>query len=263
MTDTLLPTLLPHAEPYFQRGGEVGVLCLHGFSASPAELRWLGQHLAAQGLTVYIPRMTGHGADYLDMARMRWRDWYLHALDGYHILAQQCKQVFVIGHSMGSLLALLLSTQVEVGGIVVIAAGLKINAPLFPYARWLKYALRYSDQSDKSTLPERLRAEQARLGETVTGRVRYDRWSTSAIAELHALTTLTHAHLADVTAPLLLIYSAADETVPLENQDLVAQGVRSKTIERCTLQKSGHIIPQDVEREDAFRVMSDFIQRQS
>src|SRR4030095_16396304 len=96
--------IMPGAEPYFHRGGKVGCLCLHGFTASPAEVKWFAQHLAAEGYTVYAPRLAGHGTRPQDLARTRWTDWYASASDGYHLLRQQCEKVFVCGMSMGGLL---------------------------------------------------------------------------------------------------------------------------------------------------------------
>lgn len=263
MSESRLPAIMPGAEPYFQQGGEAGCLLLHGFAASPAELRWLGEHLAAAGHTVYIPRLPGHGSDYRDMARVRWRDWYLAALDGLHLLRGHCRQVVTVGHSMGGLLGLLLGAAGLPDALVVIAGPMYAEARMMPYTRWLKHVLRYSDQTDKSPLAAIIRAEQERRGETVRGRVRYDLWSTSAVAELYALMRRTWMHLPEVQAPLLLVYSATDPTVALRSRDAIAQGVSSKVIEQKTLERGGHIIPQDVAREEAFAAIAGFIRRQT
>ena len=53
-------------------GGDVGCLVLHGFTATPSEVRWLAEHLAGQGHTVYAPRLAGHGTTPEALARTRW-----------------------------------------------------------------------------------------------------------------------------------------------------------------------------------------------
>lgn len=254
-----LPTLQTGAESYFHKGGEIGCLCLHGFSVSPAELRWLGEDLAMRGHTVYIPRLPAHGTHFRDMARMRWRDWYLHALDAYHLLRRQCQQLYVIGHSMGGLLALLLASEVALNGAVIIAAPLSTHHRLMPYSRWLKFISSYTHQPDRTTLPGRLIETQRQHGEAVVGRVRYDQWSTSAVSQLYQLMRLGERCLPRISAPLLLIYSANDQTVPLDNQTRIAAKVSSARVETYTLKQSGHIIPQDVERDDVFQRIGDFI----
>ena len=69
-------SVLPGAEPYSHQGGPTGVLLCHGFTGSPHSLRPWAEHLAAQGLTVSLPRLPGHGTTWQEMNRTRWEDWY-------------------------------------------------------------------------------------------------------------------------------------------------------------------------------------------
>lgn len=247
------------AEPFFFSGGAVGCLCLHGFTASPAEVRWLGEHLRDGGFTVYGQRLAGHGTDPSHLARTTWMDWYASALDSYHLLRGACQQVVLVGHSMGGLLALLLATEVEAAGVAALAAPLRFSSRVMANARWLRYPLPYSMQPDRSALPQVVRQEQARRGDEVLGRVRYDRWSSAAVAQLYALSRYTESQLAQVTAPLLLVYSQADKTVAVAQSDYIASKVSSKIIERHILEKSGHILTQDVEREQVFAWVAGFV----
>jgi carboxylesterase len=263
MMTSVPTTILPGADPIFHRGGALGVLGLHGFTACPAEVRWLAADLVGRGCTVYAPRLPGHGTDPRDMSRARWQDWYAATLDGYHLLRQQCERVVVAGHSMGAMLALLTAAHVPADAVVALAAPVMFTSRSMQFARWLKYVLPYTDQTDRSTLPEIIRAEQARRGEPVIGRVRYDRWSTAAVAELYTLAEVVRAALPGIRAPLLLIYSEADETVPLDNLHLILKTVSSPTVEHHILSRSGHILPQDIEREQVFAWVGDFVARLS
>ncbi len=255
------PTIMPGGEPLFRRGGATGCLCIHGFTASPAEVRWLGLHLAEQGHTVYAPRLPGHAADPVDMDRMRWQDWYRAVEDGYQVLRAQCDEVVVVGHSMGGLLALLLGIQQPVKGVVAMAAPIIFHSRLMARARWVRLVMPYTDQTDRSSLNDIIRAEQANRGEPTIGRTRYDRWSTQAVGELYTLSEVTRPRLSELKAPLLLLYSEGDKTVPLENRDIIAQGVSSAILEQHTFQHSDHILPQDIEREAVFNQVNAFIRR--
>lgn len=250
---------LPGAEPFFFPGGDTGCLCLHGFTASPAEVRWLGEHLRDCGHTVYGQRLAGHGTDPTHLARTTWQDWYASALDGYHLLRQVCQSVVVIGHSMGGLLALLLAAEVQIAGVAALAAPLRFSSRLMARANLMKYPLPYTNQPDQSSLPQIIRDEQARRGEPARGRVRYDRWSTAAVAQLFELSRRAESQLSQVTAPLLLIYSRGDVTAVVEQSDAIASGVSSPTIQRHILDHSGHILTQDVEREQVFTWVADFV----
>ena len=122
--------LIPGAEPFFYTGTPVGCLLLHGFTATPNEVRPLGEALAAEGYTVLGPRLTHHGSDPGDMTRSRWHDWYLSALDGWHILRDTCAQIVPIGISMGGATALLLAARQPVTAVVSMSA--PIYLPMSP-----------------------------------------------------------------------------------------------------------------------------------
>jgi carboxylesterase len=250
---------MPGAQPEFIRGGSVGVLCLHGFTASPDELRWLGRDLATRGATVYIPRMPGHGTSHSDITRMKWRDWYAAALDGYHVIRAQCDQVYVLGLSMGGMLSLLLASEQPVDGIAALAAPVYLNQRILPFTRWLKYVAPYTNQGSSLDFHERLQAEQERRGDPQVGRVAYARWSTSGVSEVYALSKVIQGRLSQVTAPLLLVNSSLDTTAPPVIADLIERGVGSKVIQKHTLERGGHILTQDEEHQQVFKLVGEFI----
>ena len=259
---TELPKLLPGAQPQFYRGNEIGVMLVHGFMAAPPEVGWAGSHLADLGYTVYAPRLTGHGIDHRHMERMRWQDWYGHVLDGYHILRQQCEKVFVMGHSMGGLLSILLAAETqEVDGVIIAAAPLLLANQLMPYSRMLAPLMSYTEHPSEPELNAEIEAEQAKRGEPIISRVHYTTWSTRAVHELYQLTLLANEHLPRITQPLLLIYAVNDLTVPPKNIDLIRSDVQSTDIEDVVIQNGGHIIFQDVDKEIAIKAVGDFIQQ--
>ena len=92
-------------------GGKKGVLLIHGFTGLPAELLLMGEFLNKQGFTVLGVRLAGHGTTVEDMSHMTWEDWMDSVRDGYALLSGYCEDISVIGHSMGGLFALLLSTE--------------------------------------------------------------------------------------------------------------------------------------------------------
>lgn len=251
---------LAGSDPYLSIGGAVGCLVLHGFTACPAEVRWLAEYLAEQGHTVYAPRLAGHGTTPEALARTRWMDWYASALDGYYLLRARCRQVFVVGHSMGGLLALLLASEQAVDGVAALAAPIQFRGS----ARWsrlLTLIARYTDQSDRTGFPDRLRQAQAARGEPTVGRIRYDRWPTRSVTELVTLSDTVRGRLPQVTAPLLIVNSRNDPTVTVDQADIIADGVRSADVERHLLTTSQHILPQDSERDTVFALTAAFVAR--
>lgn len=257
--------LMPSAQPFFfPHSGTSAVLCVHGFTSSPHEMRWLGESLAARGLTTLGVRLAGHGAaDYHDLARTRWRDWYASLLDAYHLLRPNYTRLYVAAHSMGGLLALKLATQMPLEGLVVMASPVIFSGWALRQSWWLKYFLRYTDQTDTSPLQQLVRDEQARRGDPQLGRVRYDRWSSAALAEVVALADHVRGQLPAVTCPLSLIYARKDTVATLQNQALVAAGVGSTILEQHVLEDGEHNVMIDVAREQVFALVGDFLMRMS
>ena len=93
--------LLPGAEPYSADGGSTGILLIHGFTSSPKSMKPWGERMAAEGHTVRVPRLPGHGTRWQDMNLTRWEDWYAEADRAFLELQSACDAVFVFGLSMG------------------------------------------------------------------------------------------------------------------------------------------------------------------
>jgi carboxylesterase len=84
--------IIPSAEPFFHPGGGVGCLLVHGFTGTPKEMTWFGDHLVKEGHTVLGIRLAGHATTPEDLARTRWLDWLASVEDGINIL-KGCTQV--------------------------------------------------------------------------------------------------------------------------------------------------------------------------
>ena len=118
--------IIKGAEPFFLMGGETGVLLIHGFSGIPAEMYLLGKSLQDAGFTVLAPRLTGHGGNAKMLEGTTAENWMDAVRDGYAILKGAVKRIYVVGHSMGGILSLILASEEEVAGVVTIAAPITI-----------------------------------------------------------------------------------------------------------------------------------------
>ncbi len=257
---------IPGGEPFFVPGNEIGCLCVHGLNATPQEVYWLGKHLAAQGYAAYGPRLTGHGTSIEDMRHTLWTDWYGSVLDGYNILRQQCEKVVVLGLSLGGVLSLYLGTQEKPDAVVCMAGPLVLDNPTIKYARFLKTVWRYTARNldeNHYRIDSRIRAIQEAQGEPVTGRSAYGHFPVASIAELHALGQRTLELLPQLTAPLLLVYSEGDRTVPMQNMELASGrvGTPPEALHTLRLQQSDHLLTLDEEMDTVFAAASEFIGR--
>src|SRR5919198_4315041 len=118
-----MPQIIPTAEPFFFLGNSSKPACLliHGFTGTPKEMRQMGEFLNGQGYTCLGIRLAGHATDPEDMIRSRWTDWVASVEDGYQLLCGLTDHIFLIGLSMGGILALLASTQLNVKGVIAMS----------------------------------------------------------------------------------------------------------------------------------------------
>ena len=62
-------------QPFSHDGSDVGVLLCHGFPDSPGSMRAWADHLVAEGYSVRLPLLPGHGTRWQDAIRTTFDDW--------------------------------------------------------------------------------------------------------------------------------------------------------------------------------------------
>jgi carboxylesterase len=248
--------ILQGGEPFYFPGNDIGCLLVHGFTATPQEVRWLGEFLAHEGYTVLGIRLAGHATDVADLARSRWHDWLASVEDGYYLISGRCKEIVVLGLSLGGALALLLSNQFPVAGVVAMSTPHRL--PPDPRLRLLRPALkplsaiyRYSKKgpSDWNALD----AKEAR--------VQYDYRPLRSVIELDLVLAEMRKILPQLSIPVLLMHSKSDHFVPPEHVILNFDLIGSAEKEMIWVEKSNHIITCDCDRDQVFSVAADFIKR--
>lgn len=242
--------IIEGAEPFFYPGGRTGVLLIHGFTGVPAELTLLGRSLQRAGFTVLGVRLAGHATSPRDLARMGGEDWLDSARDGYALLSGACEEVFVCGHSMGGLLALLLAAEKRVAGLVSLAA------PIFIAPEQGAEHLPAREYCDGVCVPKARRHMKdvpPAVNET------YREMPLVAVHELIALIERAKEALPRVTAPAFILHSLDDHTAAPESAIYIAKYLGSHAKRLSWLEDAGHLLPLTNRREDVFRKVTGFI----
>jgi carboxylesterase len=242
------------AEPFLFPGGPIGCLLIHGFTGTPKEMRWCGEYLAAQGHTVLGIRLFAHATQQADMIRARWTDWLADVEDGYHMLRGSCQKVFVIGLSMGGILSLLLASRRELAGVVILST--PHHLPSDPRIRFVKPL-----SLVKPTMPKSPPAwfDQEAYQEHLS----YPSDPTRAFAELRDMLEAMRKGLPNIQAPALLVYSKDDPVVTPEegHMELIFQSLASQEKQSLWIEKSGHVVTRDAQRQQVFEAIGNFVNR--
>ncbi|MBN1428371.1 MAG: alpha/beta fold hydrolase [Anaerolineae bacterium] len=256
--------LIESAEPFYFPGNDIGCLAIHGFTASPQEVRWLGEHLHQQGYTVYGPRLAGHGTTMQAMAQTTWHEWYADVLSGYMMLRARCNKVFALGLSMGGALTLLLARHEAVDGVVAMSVPNRLSLGLRRPLVWL-YSLaggilpKHLPHPDHDPFVQAIIDEQHIRGEKPIGRTAYPGRPARSVLQLRALLGHMRQELPQITAPVLFIHSLIDDLAPYQESHHIFDRVGSRDKRMIVLENSDHVITQDRDRETVFNLVAEFV----
>ncbi len=252
-----MPQIIPTAEPFLMPGSRTGCLLIHGYTGAPKEMRWMGEYLAEQGYSVLGVRLAGHATRIEDMRRSRWTDWVASVEDGYHLLRGLAERIYLVGLSMGGVLSLLMSTRLDVKGVVAISTPSRLPVGLI--ARYLGIVGAFWPYAPKSReAPGSGWFDQ----EAYKIHVSYERTPVVSVAELNKLIAEMKLALPEVRVPVLLIHSENDRFVPPENIDLIYAGLTNAPEKsKLIVKNSGHVVTRDAARHEAFAAATQFIAR--
>ena len=105
----------------------LGVILVHGFLASPAELRDFGEQLFRLRFPVLGVRLKGHGTSPWDLRERSWKDWQVSVRRGFSIMSGLAPGVALVGFSTGGALSLILASERPPGLAGVVAASVPLK----------------------------------------------------------------------------------------------------------------------------------------
>lgn len=218
-------TATKNAEPFFLRPHQPngsGVVLIHGFMASPAEVRGYGEQLCSQGYTVIAARLKGHGTSPRDLRETRWEEWFDSVQRVYRILHSHTDRIFLVGFSTGGALALRLAADQpdELTAIAVISVPVKFRdsgmmlIPLLhrtnTLVRWLS-----SYEGVKPFFPN----------DSEHPDINYRNMPVRGLYELRRLVRELEDRLGDVRCPTLILQGDKDPVVVPKSAEIIYAGL--------------------------------------
>ena len=231
--------------------GGVGVLLCHGFTGSPASMRPWADRLAAEGFSVRLPLLPGHGTSWQEMNRTTFDDWLGAVASALAELHSSCRSVVVGGLSMGGTLALRLAQlhPESVAGLVLVNPAVMSRRKEMVLLPVLKHLL----PSLKGVADDIAKPGVSEFG--------YSRTPLKAVDAMRAGWTLTRNALAQVSAPTLLLHSRIDHVVEPENSAVVLSGISSTDVTEIVLERSYHVATLDYDADLIFAESVAFVRR--
>ena len=227
-------------EPFHMQGGKTGCLLLHGFAGSPAEMEPFGKSLAAAGLTVFCPVLAGH-RDPAHMCGAGWEEWLGTARAALAMLMREALEVFLVGFSLGGLIAFDLAASEPVAGVVSVNSPLKLSSTQVLRAHLLKV----SGDGSRDDLELESRVPM------------------SCLSSLYDYAARVAGLLPQVSAPALILQARQDEAVDPKDARAIYDSLGSKHKSLVWVDDAGHLAVLGAQRDVVFKTARDFIEQTS
>jgi carboxylesterase len=232
---------------FYWKGNPTGVLLIHGFTATTTEVRLIGEKLREDGFTTAAPLLPGHGTNPDDLNQASWQMWLGKVKEFYEQMLRDCERVFVIGQSMGGLLAIELAAQhPEIEGLMLFAPAIKVKG------LWLSHFLKvFKDHLDKQNADDGLPWKG------------YNVYPLKAAAELHKLQMHVKKQYSKINQPTLIFSAEHDNHLTPKVMQAILNGIQSNEKCHIHLENSPHVILLSEELDQAYDYCLNFIKGHS
>lgn len=206
----------------------IGCLCIHGFTGAPYEVEPLANHLQkVTNWDVRVPTLPGHG-ETLSLGDVRFENWIDCAEKELKSLMETCSEIYVIGFSMGGLIAAYLAAKYPVQKLVLLSAAAYYVNPSQMLAD-IKEMIR---DGIKGNLKENelFNRYKKKMMETPI----------RATFQFRKLVHFVKPYLKEIQTPTLIVQGELDGIVPVKSAQYLYEVIGSSQKELCFLPKSKH-----------------------
>jgi carboxylesterase len=235
------------------RGSDIGILFIHGFTASPAEMRPMAEYVAHHTnwrcKAILLP---GHGTTVDDMRTLGADDWIAAAAKAYDDLARECRHVFLAGMSLGGTIcchvALKRRTGATLRGMILIAPAFGISPGKAVGVHLVRRFIRLQKKNK--------RASDYFLDHRVYS---YVHNPLNGVADLLSMGREAFRRLGELKGlPIVLFAGDLESTVSLEKMHAAAR--RNPWVRLLRLPNSRHILTLEPDREMMFEATVKFVE---
>ncbi|OJG25001.1 hypothetical protein RR47_GL002095 [Enterococcus columbae DSM 7374 = ATCC 51263] len=241
-------------EPLFEYHGKKGVILLHAYTGSSADVRLVGRAIEQAGYSIYLPMFSGHGTlnpcDILQQTPNQWQTDVLQAMQ--YAKSQGVTQLAIFGLSLGGIYALdalTLNEPAIVGGGAFCSPVFLNESQIVPnFKLYTEKVLTYLTESDE---------KKAQIIETV------DQLLPEQLQAIQRFGREVGTKLTDVKVPVFLAQGAKDEMIPAKSVYETAKCITNATLTLRWYEQSGHVITIDKQRKELINDLLYFLDKLS
>ena len=240
-------TATASGEPYLlmpTKPRPLGIVLVHGFLASPAELREFGRELHARGYPVLGVRLKGHGTSPWDLRERSWQDWLASVRRGFAIMSALAPRVAMVGFSTGGALALILGAErpSTLAGVVAASVPMRFQdrgMRFVPLVHGANRLVRWVSSFEG--------IKPFQVNESEHPHINYRHMPVRGLYELTLLVDALRKSLPDVTCPVMLLQGTDDPVVVPDSVESIVEGLRETRVDVKMIHSMRHgIINEDI-----------------
>ena len=221
------------------------VLLIHGFMATPAEMRSLGERFQQLGFHVFGIRLKGHGTSPWDLRNQDWQHWAASVQRGFKIARAYSDEVHLIGFSTGGLLVLdhaIHNPDPNLASVISVSAPVKFHNKNMKFIPLLHHANRISRWvSEEGLMP-------FRPNDTEHPDVNYAHIPIRALYQLQKFIDFFFQQQATIDCPVTLFQSDKDPVVVKESVNLLYAHIESRQKNIVSINSDRHgIVYEDID----------------
>lgn len=252
-------------KPFHHPGNKTGILLIHGFGGSPVEVQPLAESLAQKGYTVDVPLLPGHGTTPRDFATTTNGQYLTAVREHLNQLREECDRIYVVGFSMGGLLALQLEQENKLDGLVLMSAPIQ---PWNDHANFslLKAAAKGGTKIDLFVptlgIPNLMKATRRETGDLPPNLIEpnYAAYPASSCLQVLNLIEEIKPGLSSVTAPTLILQSRGDHVAAPSSAEYLFEHLGSPQKRLVYLAHSGHVIALGRDHDEVEKLVGKFVE---
>lgn len=257
----VLETATESGRPYLIKGkgsaARTGVLLVHGFLASAAEMRPVSDELLSLGFTQYALRLEGHGTSPADLDKQTWEDWVKSVNIAYKLLSMYVDEIIILGFSAGALLSFYKAAESppNLRGVIAVNAVMKIQ-----HKAMIFVPLMHGVSKVVGKIPALENSMRYKANKPEHPEVNYQSIPVSALYQLLQLIDEVTKKLEDVRVPCLLLQSTQDPVIEVQSSDLAQKKLTGSQVTLVEIESSKHgILYENV--GDTFSEITTFLMR--
>lgn len=208
----------------------IGCLIIHGFTGGPHELDPLTNYLKEHtNWHIQVPTLPGHGSK-LSLENVSYKKWIGVAEKTLVQLKEKYDEIYLIGFSMGGMIAAYLAAKYKVDKLVLLATAgkfISLKQMLLDVSSMIKDGLKGKLNQNKLYQHYKRKHGEVPL---------------SANVEFLKLVRFTRKHLKDVESPVLIAQGQLDSMVPYRTAYYLDKAISSKRKEVVFFERSRHLI---------------------